>query len=140
MFYFSIGLTIIANVFYHIAQKSIPQNVNPLVSVTMSYVISLILSMLVLPFFPNQVSLIQSVKELNWGTYVVGAAIVAVEIGFLLAYRAGWNISLGAVSANVAVTLMLIPIGLLFFQETLTTKNVAGIVLCVAGLWMVTTK
>jgi len=40
---------------------------------------------------------------LNWTSFALAFAIAGVEIGFLLAYRAGWNISLGAIASNVAI-------------------------------------
>ena len=42
-------------------------------------------------------------KELNWASYALGLVVVLLEVGFLLAYRAGWKISLAAVYSNVAV-------------------------------------
>ncbi|AST56348.1 membrane protein [Thermoanaerobacterium thermosaccharolyticum] len=38
-------------------------------------------------------------------------------MGFLLAYRVGWDISLGAIVSDVSVTLLLIPIGVIFFKK-----------------------
>jgi len=53
------------------------------------------------------------------------------------AYRAGWNISLGAIVSNSGAALLLIPVGLLFFQERVSAVNVLGVVVCVAGLVLV---
>ena len=68
----------------------------------------------------------------------MGLAIVVVglEVGFLLAYRAGWNISLAAIVSNASLTLLLIPIGMLLFRERPTPVNLIGVAICVAGLAM----
>jgi uncharacterized membrane protein len=58
----------------------------------------------------------------------------------LLAYRAGWNISIGSLVVSVAVAILLIPTGLLFYREHLSAANVTGIVLCLAGLVLVMLK
>jgi len=39
---------------------------------------------------------------------VVGLSIVGVELAVLLAYRAGWRISLASVVANVTTALLLV--------------------------------
>jgi multidrug transporter EmrE-like cation transporter len=77
---------------------------------------------------------------LNWASFAVGLTVVGIEIGFLLMYRAGWNISVGALVVNIGATLMLIPIGLLFFKEQLTPLNVLGVVVCMIGLVMINVK
>jgi hypothetical protein len=64
----------------------------------------------------------------------VGIAIVGVEMGVLLAYRAGWRVSVGSTVVNAALAVLLIPIGILYFGERLTAGNALGIVLCVGGL------
>ncbi|HEV8661075.1 MAG TPA: hypothetical protein VGS96_20930 [Thermoanaerobaculia bacterium] len=41
----------------------------------------------------------------------IGLAIVAIDLGFLLAYRAGWRISTASVAANTTAALILLPTG-----------------------------
>jgi len=78
------------------------------------------------------------VKRLNWATIAVGLSIVAVELGFLLAYRAGWRVSLASITANTTVALVLLPTGVLLFRERVTPTNAIGLVFCVIGLVLVT--
>jgi uncharacterized membrane protein len=67
----------------------------------------------------------------------MGIGAAAIEVGFMLAYRMGWKISLAAIATNVAATAVLIPIGLLVFREHLSTRNILGVVFCVLGLLLV---
>ena len=60
-----------------------------------------------------------------------------IELGFLLAYRAGWKISVAAVATNVAVTAVLIPIGIVIFKDQLSLRKVVGLILCILGLVLV---
>jgi hypothetical protein len=60
--------------------------------------------------------------------------VVSLELGFLLVYRAGWQVSVAALYSNVAVGVLLIPIGMLLYRETLTMSQGAGIVFAVVGL------
>ena len=138
LFYASLALTIAGNVLYHLSQKSIPAGVHPMVSIIASYATAIALSAVIFVAFPAPDSLIAEVRKLNWATVAVGVSIVAVELGFLLAYRAGWRVSLASVTANSTVALILLPTGLLFFQEKITATNVAGLIFCLIGLFLVT--
>lgn len=140
LYYSAIGMVIVANVFYHIFQKSTPADANPLTSLAVTYVTAAVVCLLLLPFFPGNTGIIDSFKKTNWVSFGLGIAIVGLELGFLLAYRAGWNINLAGLFANIAVGLILIPVGLLLFNEKLTVVNIAGIVLCLGGLAMINTK
>jgi multidrug transporter EmrE-like cation transporter len=63
-----------------------------------------------------------------------------LELGFLLAYRAGWPISLAALLANVMVGMLLLPIGLVLLREKLSWVNLLGIAVCLAGIILVNIK
>ncbi|MBX7151767.1 EamA family transporter [bacterium] len=139
-FYWPIVLVVAANIIYHLSQKSIPHSVNPIVSTIVAYGVALVASIVLYPFFADGQSIANQVKEINWSTYTVGIAIVGIEVGFLLAYRIGWNVSFGAIFSNATATLLLIPLGLLFFKEKISWINITGILLCIAGLWMIIKK
>jgi uncharacterized membrane protein len=140
MYSLSIALSIVSNVLYHIFQKLTPTDVNPLVALSVTYVAATIICLLLLPLFPCQASLVESLKQINWVSVALGFAIVGLEVGYLLAYRANWNISLASMVGNVAMALVLIPIGLLFFREKLSTTNYVGLIACVVGLVLVNWK
>jgi uncharacterized membrane protein len=138
IFYATLALTIAGNVLYHLAQKSTPAGVHPIVSIVVSYTTAIVLSLAVLIAFPLREPLAAEIRRLNWASFAVGLAILAVEVGFLLAYRAGWRVSIASVTANTTVALILIPTGILIFRERLTATNALGIILCVVGLLLVT--
>jgi uncharacterized membrane protein len=140
LYYFALGLTIIANLFYHFSQKYTPQNVNPIVSLIITYAAAIIFCLIILPFYPGGESLMASVRKVNWASFTLAIAIVGLELGYLLAYRAGWEVSLAALVSNVIFTVLVIPIGLLWMQETLSLVNVIGILLCIGGLVLVNLK
>lgn len=134
LYYLSVLLVIASNVFYHIFQKSIPEAANPFISLAATYGVALILAIIAFFIYPSDLGFIQSFKKLNWSCYALGAAIVGLELGFLLAYRAGWNISLAALFTNVCLTIILIPIGILLYKEHVSLINVIGVVLSIAGV------
>ena len=137
VYYLPIVLVIVSNVFYHIFQKMIPNNVNPMLSLIVTYITAALLSLIILPWCMKDTSLAAEVRKINWASFALGASIIGLELGFLLAYRVGWNISIGSLIANTAVSLLLIPIGILLFKETLSIPNIIGVLLCVSGLVLI---
>jgi uncharacterized membrane protein len=139
-FYLPIALTIGGSLLYHFSQKSIPKTVNPLFALTLAYIISMIVCVICAFVYSDDKSLLHTVRESNWAVIGVGIGAAAIEVGFLLAYRVGWNISVAALTTSTAVTILLIPIGIVMFKENLSVWNVLGIAFCVVGLVLVSQK
>lgn len=72
--------------------------------------------------------------------YQVGIAIVGLEAGYVFLYRAGWKVSNGALTANICLAVALLIIGFLLFKETITIKQLAGVVVCGVGLFLINGK
>ena len=66
----------------------------------------------------------------------MAVAIVLIELGFLLAYRAGATLSSAFVLSASVVTAALLIIGMMAFKEAVSLKQFAGLVLCLAGIWL----
>ena len=118
-FYGSIGIAVVANVFYHVAMKQTSERLDPLVSLLLTYLVAATTCLVAIPFF-GRLSLRENIAYLGWPSVLLGISICFLELGFLLAYRAGWNLSTAALACNVAVGLLLIPLGLFYFKEHLT--------------------
>jgi drug/metabolite transporter (DMT)-like permease len=137
LFYFSIALAILSSMLYHSVMRATPVGVNPALSLVVTYALSLLICVPLFIFFPLKQGLAGEVRQLNWATYVLALALVGLEVSYLLAYRAGWDLGKTALVVNATVTLLLVPVGLLVFRERITPVNVAGIVVCVVGLVLV---
>ena len=141
LYYLAVGLAVISNLFYHLSQKLTPAGANPALAVWVTYLVAMAISLVVLAlFFPLKTSLGQALRQLNWASVALGLSVVGIELGFLIAYRAGGNISLVQIVVSTAVTVILIPVGLAFFQEKVSWLNGLGIVLCLAGLILINFK
>lgn len=134
LYLLSIILVIVSNVFYHICQKSTPENVSPFAALSVTYAVALVVSLIALAATSPKEGIIESIKQVNWVSVGLGFGILGLETGFLLAYRAGWNMSLVALVSTILVSLILIPIGLIFFKEHLTLKNIVGVILSLIGI------
>ncbi|HPF20628.1 MAG TPA: EamA family transporter [Syntrophomonas sp.] len=137
MYVLSIMLIVISNVFYNIAQKSTPQNANPMAALLVTYLTAISVTLVAFLFTRSEKGFMQSFAALNWTSIVLGFAILGLELGFLLAYRAGWNISVGSLVANILLALMLIPVGILFYHESFNVYKVIGACFCIVGLILI---
>ncbi len=133
----SIALIVVCTVIYQLGQRSIPGQANALVATVGAYVVAMVGAIAMIPFLARDVSLISSWRTLNSGTILVGLGALGIELGFLLAYRAGWVISGASLVANAMVAVALLLIGAVAFSEHVTVSRGVGIALCLAGLWLV---
>jgi drug/metabolite transporter (DMT)-like permease len=140
LFYFSITLAILSSALYHFSQKATPAEVNPAVAILVTYVVAFCLTLILFFFLPTKIGFLAEVRQLNWASYLLAFSIVGLEIGFLLVYRAGWNLGIAAVLVNVAASLLLVPIALFVFKQRLSPVNILGILVCLAGLVMLNWK
>jgi len=141
MYYTSMIIIVVSNIFYHISQKSIVEELNPLVSMIVTYLVAIVMTFVLFIVFPlEKNSLSSQLHSINWASYVLGLSLVGLELGFLLAYRSGWNIGFAAIFANVAVTVLLVPIGFYFFKDKINFTNVIGIVLSIIGIFLINKK
>ena len=136
-FYLAFVLTVIGMLLYHVSQKAVPKETNPFFVIAIAYVVGILLCALFAFTYPGKKSLIETFKASNWAVFVLGAGAAGVELGFLLMYRAGWKLGVAAVATNVAVTGMLIPIGIIVFKDHLSVRNILGLIFCILGLVLV---
>ncbi len=133
-------MVVLSSLCYHISQKSTPSGLNPIVALIVTYVMASVVSIVSYFIFvpkSNLGSLAEAIGTANWASILLGFAVVGLELGFLLAYRAGWNISSAGLLSNTLVALMLIPVGLLFFKETISINSIVGVAVCIFGLVLV---
>lgn len=140
MYYIPILLTIIANVFYHITQRYTSEKVNPYFSLSITYIIAFVVSGIMYVATKKNVVILEEVKAINIATPLLEICIVFLELGFLLAYRAGWNVGTASIISTVIVTILLVPMGMVVFHESITLRNIVGIVLCIMGIVLLNSK
>lgn len=134
MFFLMIAVTIVSNVFYHIIQKVTPQDANPVLSLAVSYLAAALLCVALLPVFPLKDGFKASLLRLNWTSLALALTLVGLEVGFLLAYRAGWQVSMAGLVSNATVSLILLPVGIVLFRDKLSSTNLIGVLITVLGL------
>jgi multidrug transporter EmrE-like cation transporter len=135
-----LGIAIAATVGYHVVLKLTPAGANPYLSLAVTYAITTVAFAAVYAVAPGNTSLRDAFGQLNWTTYALGAAVVFLDLGFLMLYRGGFDVSLGQLITQSAAALLLLLLGVAFFAEKMSLANIGGILLCVAGLWLINQK
>ncbi len=138
--YLPIAMTVFGGVLYHVSQKSLPKTANPLHILIIAYLSGIVLLAISAFFYTTEKSFLGSVKEANWAVVVVGIGAAFIEVGFLLAYRYGWDISKANVISNIGMAVLLIPIGIFLFKEKISMMQALGVALCIIGLILLTRK
>ena len=140
LFYFSIALAVASSALYHFVAKSTPTNVNFTVSLLVTYAVAFIVTLFTFFFFPIENNLATELGKLNWASLGLSAAVVGIEFGYLLMYRAGWNLGIAAPLVTVTAALILVPIAILLFKDKISWINIAGVLVCLVGLLMLNWK
>lgn len=139
IFILTASLAALSTVLYNLFQKMTPSDANPALALTVTYGVALGTTLMLFAIFPTS-SLVGSFQKLNWVSFALGLAIAGVEVGTLLAYRVGWQLSLLGIMVNVLASLVLVTLGVVLFKEKLSLINIIGILVCLAGLVMVNIK
>ncbi len=137
MFYLSAMIAIVGAVGYQYFVKRVPPSLNPIVSVLSIYSAVLILGVTLLLFFPAQGGFMKHVRQLSWIQLVIAASVFMIELGFLLMYRYGWNLSTGNLVTGVIINIALLGLGVLVLGEKVNLINALGIVICIVGVALI---
>lgn len=135
-----LGVAIAATVAYHIVMKLTPAAANPYLSLAVTYAVVTVAFAAIYVVLPGSASLRAAIGELNWTTATLGLVVVFLDLGFLMIYRGGFDVSLGQIVTQSAAALLLLLVGVAYFSEKLTLVNIAGILLCVLGLFLINKK
>ena len=133
-------LAIVSTFGYHLVIKLTPGTVNPLLSLAVTYATVTVLCAVAAVLVPDGAPLRESLRQVNWTALALAGTIVGLDLGFLLLYRSGFDLSLGQLVTQSVAALMLIIVGVAAFRERLSLANVAGIALCIVGLWLISRR
>ena len=134
---FALVIAIVSTVAYHLVTKLVPAGAHPLASLTIAYVCGSVACAAILLAIPGEGGFRSQFTGVNWTAPALAATVVLLDLGFILLYRSGFPVSLGALVTQVAAAILLLGLGLLLYKDRLTLTNIAGVVLCLFGLWLV---
>ena len=135
-----IALVILSNVVYQVCAKSMPQGINPLASLTVTYLVSAVVCGVLFFVLNRDANLIREYSKLNWVPFVFGLVLVGLEVGFIYAYKAGWQVSTASIVQSSFLAVALIFVGALLFKEHITWDKLVGVIICLVGLGFINYK
>lgn len=135
-----LGLVVLSNTFYHICAKSVPDKMNPFASLTITYVVSAIASLIMYYSLNKGGNIVEEYQKTNWAPFVLGIVIIGLEVGNIYAYKVGWPISLEQIVQAAALAVILIFVGATIYHEAITWNKIVGIVICLAGMGLINLK
>lgn len=132
-----IGLVVISNVFYQICAKSVPDRINPLASLSVTYLTGAVFSVILYYALNRDADIIHEITKINWASFLLGIDVVGLEVGYIYAYKAGWPVSTAQIVQASVLAVFLIFVGYLLYQEAITWNKIVGIIVCLAGLALI---
>ena len=132
-----VALVVLSNTIYQLCAKSIPEGMNPLASLTVTYLIGAVVSCVLYYILNRDANLLREIRLTNWVPVVLGIVIVGLEVGFIYAFRAGWQVSITQIVTSAMVAVILIFVGHLLYREAITWNKIVGIIVCLAGLVLI---
>ncbi len=137
LYFVSIAVAAGSAAIYHLAMKNVPSSANPFLVLMLAYLMAATLSLGAFFFFSEgERSLIRFAPS----CVPLALGVFGIELGVLLAYRAGAFVGTTALLVNVLCTVLLLPVGVLVMGERLSYERIAGIVLCCVGIFLLTKK
>ena len=130
-----IVLAVAANTLYQICAKSVPREMDAMASLTVTYLVGAVCSAVMFFVLNPGGSLLREYGKLNMAPMLLGISVVGLEAGFLYAYKAGWPVSTASIVQSAFLSLALLVVGALLYQEAVTPSKVLGVVICLVGLY-----
>ena len=135
-----IALVVLSNTAYQICAKSVPADMNPFASLTVTYLVGAAASAILYFALNRGGNLLREYGRLNWAPVALGVVIVGLEVGFVFAYKAGWPVSTASVVQSAFLSVALVFVGFALYREALTWNKLVGIALCLVGLKFINMK
>jgi len=135
--YPAIALSVISTFLYHREQNSTPLDVNPMISLFVTYITATAFCAIMIPFFGKDIAFTEQLHKVNWTSFALGAAVLGIEAGYLFAYRAGGNLSTTNLMASSLVVVTLLLIGYFFYHDQITSRKIIGIAMCLLGIILI---
>ena len=135
-----IALVVLSNTVYQICAKSVPEDMNPFASLTVTYLVGALISIVLYFRLGSDGNLVREYGKMNWAPIVMGIVVVGLEAGWIYAYKAGWQVSTGFIVQSSFLAAALLLVGYFLYHESLTWNKIIGVVICLIGLVFINYK
>ena len=136
-FIWPIALVVLANIVYQICAKSVPKNMDTMASMVITYLVGALCSAIMFWVMNRDASLLQEFSKSNAAPVWLGISVVGLEIGFIYAYKIGWAVSTASIVQSTFLSLALLVVGAVLYNEAITLNKIIGITICLVGLYFI---
>jgi drug/metabolite transporter (DMT)-like permease len=136
-YYYPVLVIVLSNALYDISAKSFPEEINAQAGLTAYYIIAAAVSLTLFYLTSEVKHFPMELKKVNWATFTLALGCTGIDLGYVLLFRAGWNISYGSLVCNIMIAIALILVGKIFFHECINRYHLIGISLCLAGFALI---
>ena len=131
-----IGLIIASQVGYQLAQRAMPASANPFTVIAIAYLLGIIACAVLAPEVGRPIGLVDARLLKHWPIWALAVSVVGIELGYLLAYRAGWALATTTGMGYTATMVLVAVIGAICFSEGMSARRAAGLVLAIGAVWL----
>lgn len=132
----TLGLAIIGQIIYQVGQKAVPANAPPLVVLATAYFVAGIMCVSLAWPFGALAAHVNWRPAFAWPTWLLSVAVVAIEVGYLTAYRNGWTLGSAFATSSTVTVVMLALIDWLTYGNTLSARQLVGLVFSCFAMWL----
>jgi drug/metabolite transporter (DMT)-like permease len=136
----TLGLAVVGQVVYQIGQRAVPLDASPLAVLTVAYFAAGLLCLALAWPFGAFASGVHLRSALAWPTWIIAISIVAIEVGFLTAYRSGWTLGTAFAACSTATLIALAVVDWLSRGGRLSATQLAGLACSCAGVWLLSVR
>jgi drug/metabolite transporter (DMT)-like permease len=115
-----------------------PEKINAQAGMAAYYMIAVAVSLVIFFLTSKNKNFLLELKKINWATFSLALSCLGLDFGYILAFRAGWDVSFASFVCNILIAVSLIFVGVLFYHEIVNRNHVTGILLCFIGFTLIT--
>ncbi len=130
-------IVVLSSTFYNIFMKAMPSDVNPFGALMVTYLIAAIISAVIFVYAVGPSNVGVEISKFDWTPILLALPIVGLEVGYVFVFRAGWTVSTASVVVNISIACVLLFVGYFLYRENVSLNQIAGIVICLAGLILI---
>ena len=122
---------------YHLALKGQSGATSPWAFLTAAYAVALVLSAGAWAVAGGSAGVAPLMDRRVWiGAGLLGLAAVGIEVGYFLAYRAGWGLGQVSIVNAACVAAVLAMVGMMLSGELMSAMRATGLVVALGGVWL----
>ena len=136
-YYLPVLLVVFSNAVYDIAAKSIPTALNAMASLVITYLSAALCAFILFFVSDKEKKYFKEIKKVNKAIFLMAVGVVVIDLGYILLFREGWDISVGSLICNIVLAVSMVIIGITIYKEKLTKNHLVGIAFCLAGFILI---